>query len=68
MRTNIGTLDRIMRLVMAVVIAVLFFAHQISGTGAIIGLVLASLFVLTSFIKICPLYAVLGISSCPKNS
>lgn len=68
MKTNIGTLDRIMRLVVAAVIAVLYFAHQISGTSAIIGLVLASLFVITSFIKICPLYAVFGISTCPKNS
>lgn len=53
---NMGTVDRVVRIVLAVVVAILYFAGAISGTAAIILGVLALIFVATSFVGFCPLY------------
>lgn len=63
MKKNMGNLDRILRAVVAIVIIALYFAHVISGTVAIVGLVLSGIFLLTSFISFCPLYLPFGIST-----
>lgn len=64
-----GTADRVIRFIVAAVIGVLYYTGTISGTLGIVLLVLAGVFVLTSFISFCPLYAPFGISTCPnKNS
>jgi len=56
MKKNMGNADRIIRVLVAVVVAVLYFTNQISGTlAAILGL-FAVIFVLTSFMSFCPLY------------
>jgi hypothetical protein len=67
MKKNMGTMDKIIRFVIAVVIAVLYFTNIVSGTVGIILLVLAGIFVLTSFISFCPLYAPFGINTCSKK-
>jgi len=64
MKKNIGTIDRIVRLVLAVIISVLYFTHTITGTFGIVLIVLAGVFVLTSLISFCPLYALVGLSTC----
>ena len=64
MKKNMGSADRIIRLLIAVIVAVLYFTGTVSGTLGIVLLVLAGIFVLTSFISFCPLYAPFGISSC----
>jgi hypothetical protein len=51
----------------AVVIAVLYFTHQINGTLAIIGLVVSGIFIVTSFMSFCPLYWPFGISTSKKE-
>ena len=56
MKKNMGSIDRIIRAVIAAAIAVLFFMDVISGTLGIVLLVLAGVFLLTSFISFCPLY------------
>lgn len=56
MKKNIGTIDKTIRLVVALLIAVLYFANVISGTLAIILGVLAVVFAATAFINFCPLY------------
>jgi uncharacterized membrane protein len=66
MKTNMGGLDRILRLVLAIVVAVLFFTKQITGTAAIVLGVIAVIFVLTSLVGFCPLYVPLGISTKKK--
>ena len=63
MKSNVGTLDRIIRILVGVVLAILYFAHIISGTLAIILIILAGIFIVTSFIKFCPIYFALGLSS-----
>ena len=59
-----GSADRVIRLILAAIIAVLYFTGTISGTLGIVLLVLAAVFVLTSFISFCPLYAPFGLSTC----
>lgn len=61
-----GLVDRIIRLSLAVVIAVLFFTKQITGTAAIVLGILAVIWILTSFISFCPLYAPFKISTKKK--
>lgn len=67
MKPNMGNEDRILRIVAAVVIALLYFTNVISGTVGIVLLVLAVIFVLTSLVSFCPLYLPFGISTRRKN-
>lgn len=65
MKKNMGSADKIIRLIVAAIIAILFFTNVISGTLGIVLLVLAVVFTLTSFISFCPLYAIFGMNTCP---
>lgn len=67
MKKNMGSADRIIRVIIAAIIGVLYFTGIISGTVGIVLLVLAGVFVLTSLISFCPLYAPFGISTCPMK-
>ena len=68
MKKNMGSADRIIRIALAAIVLALYFTHQISGTWAIIGLVVSGIFILTSFISFCPLYFPFGISTAKKES
>ncbi|MEI6385198.1 MAG: DUF2892 domain-containing protein [Spirochaetota bacterium] len=68
MPKNMGLVDRIIRILLAVVVAVLFFTGQISGLAAIILGVIAVIFVLTSLVAFCPLYLPFKISTAKKNA
>lgn len=67
MKKNMGNADRTIRLIIAAVIAVLFFTNVITGTLGIVLLILAGVFVLTSFMSFCPLYAPFGLSTCASK-
>lgn len=56
MKKNMGNADRVIRSIIAVAIAVLYFTGVLSGTLGIVLLVLAVVFLLTSFVSFCPLY------------
>ena len=62
-----GNADRIIRFIIAAIIGVLYYTGTISGTLGIVLLVLAGVFLLTSFISFCPLYAPFGLSTCPAK-
>ncbi|QQS51660.1 MAG: DUF2892 domain-containing protein [Bacteroidota bacterium] len=64
MKKNMGNADRIIRLLVAALLAILFFTNVVSGVLGIILLVVAGVFVLTSFVSFCPLYAIFGMSTC----
>ncbi|MBK8988510.1 MAG: DUF2892 domain-containing protein [Chloroflexi bacterium] len=66
MPKNMGTVDRVVRAVFAVVVAVLYFANMIPGTVAIILGVLALVFLATSVVGTCPLYIPLKLSTNKK--
>lgn len=61
-----GSADRIIRILIAVVITGLYFSKIISGTIGIVLLVVAGVFLLTSIVGSCPLYSVLGIRTCKQ--
>jgi hypothetical protein len=67
MKANMGTADRVIRSLVAVAIAVLYFTGRISGTLAIVLGVMAVVFLVTSFVSWCPAYAPFGISTCKKS-
>lgn len=58
-----GKADRILRILLAIVVVILYFTDSISGTATIILLVLAGILILTSFVGFCPLYAPFRIST-----
>ena len=64
MKKNMGNTDRIIRVLLAVIMGILYFTNVVTGTLGIVLLVLAAVFVLTSFISFCPLYAPFGIRTC----
>jgi len=67
MKKNMGSIDKVIRILIAVVIAILFFAKVITGALGIILIVLAVVFVLTSLISFCPLYIPFGLNTCKKK-
>jgi Protein of unknown function (DUF2892) len=68
MKKNMGTIDKVVRILVAILIVGLYFANQISGTAAIILLVVAAAFILTSFMGFCPLYLPFGLSTRKKEA
>lgn len=66
MKTNMGSIDKTIRIILALVIGVLYYFGHLSGLAATILLILAGVFVLTSFIGVCPLYLPFGISTKKK--
>ncbi|MBK7651506.1 MAG: DUF2892 domain-containing protein [Flammeovirgaceae bacterium] len=67
MKKNMGSVDRVFRVILAAIVVVLYYAGLISGTTAIILLGLAAVFVLTSLASFCPLYLPFGLSTLRKN-
>ena len=63
MKSNMGSTDKMVRIIVAIVIAILFFTNVISGTLGIILLILGGVFVLTSLISFCPLYPLVGMNT-----
>lgn len=62
MKKNMGSLDRKIRVALALVIAILYSSATITGTLALIALIIAGIFIINSFIGFCPLYAIFGIT------
>ncbi len=67
MKSNMGTTDKIIRIAIAVLIAILYFTGVIPGTLGIVLLVLAAVFVLTSLVSFCPLYLPFGLNTGKKK-
>jgi hypothetical protein len=67
MKSNMGNLDRVLRIIVALAVIALYFTHIISGMVAVVGLALAGVFILTSFVGTCPLYLPFGIDTREKK-
>jgi len=63
MKKNMGSTDKIIRILLAAVLVILYFTNVATGTLGIIALVVAAVMVLTSLISFCPLYPVLGMNT-----
>lgn len=64
MKKNMGRTDSIVRVVLALIFGYLYFSGTVTGTFGIILVVLAVVFLLTSLVSFCPLYALFGIKTC----
>lgn len=67
MKRNLGGADRSIRILLAAVFAYLYFSGIITGTWGLVLVILGGVFVLTSLISFCPLYAVFGVNTCPTK-
>ncbi|MGE0567386.1 MAG: DUF2892 domain-containing protein [Bacteroidia bacterium] len=64
MKANMGTTDKIIRIVLALVFSALYFTGTVTGVLSYILLGLGAIFILTSVISFCPLYTLFGLSTC----
>ena len=62
-----GFTDKLIRLVLAITFAVLYYTKLVEGTVGIILLVIGGIFFLTSLASFCPLYSLIGVNSCKKK-
>ncbi|MEJ7830758.1 MAG: DUF2892 domain-containing protein, partial [Segetibacter sp.] len=67
MKKNMGSPDRIIRVILAIVFVVLYYTGTVTGTLGIVLLVLAGIIILTSLVGMCPLYAIVGMNNCPAK-
>ncbi|HEX6170135.1 MAG TPA: DUF2892 domain-containing protein [Chitinophagaceae bacterium] len=68
MKKNMGGGDRSIRILLAAVLAYLYFGGIVTGTWGLVLVILGGVFVVTSLIGFCPLYAPFGISTCSKRT
>jgi hypothetical protein len=67
MKKNMGTIDKAVRIILALAFAGLYYAEIITGTLGIVLVAMGAVFVLTSLVSFCPLYTLLGINTCPAK-
>lgn len=67
MKKNIGSIDKIVRILIAAVIAILYLSDVISGTLGAVLLIVAAILLLTSALNFCGLYTLFGIKTCPTK-
>ena len=65
MTKNMGNADRIIRSIIALIAAYLYFAGIVTGAFGIVLIIIAVVFLLTSLVSFCPLYALVGLKTCP---
>ncbi|MBL8009564.1 MAG: DUF2892 domain-containing protein [Flavobacteriales bacterium] len=65
MKKNVGNIDRIVRILLALVFGYLYFSGTVTGLVGTVLLVLGGIFVLTALLGTCPIYSALGMSTCP---
>lgn len=67
MKKNLGNLDRVVRLLIGAIVAILYFANILTGTVGLVLLIVGGILFATALISFCPLYAILGLNSCPAR-
>lgn len=67
MKANMGSADRVIRIILAIVIAALYFMNIITGTLGTILIILAFVFLVTSLVSFCPLYLPIKFSTLKKK-
>ncbi|MBP6611401.1 MAG: DUF2892 domain-containing protein [Paludibacter sp.] len=64
MKANMGSGDKLVRLLLAIVLILLFYFEVLTGTAGIVALIVALVFSVTSLINFCPLYPIFKINTC----
>lgn len=67
MKKNMGNTDRIIRVIAAIILSVLYFTGTVAGTVGLVLVILGAVFLATSFISFCPLYTLVGVNTCEKK-
>ncbi len=67
MKRNMSNADRIIRVLIAGLLAYLYFSGIVAGTLGLVLVILAGVFVLTSLVSFCPIYPIFGLSTCSIN-
>jgi hypothetical protein len=67
MKKNMGGADRVIRLILAAVFAILYFTETVTGTLGLVLIALGAIFVLTSLVSFCPLYTLVGLNTCSSK-
>jgi hypothetical protein len=67
MKKNMGSADRLIRVLLAAIFAILYFTGTVPGTIGLVLVALGAIFVLTSLVSFCPLYAIVGLNTCPTK-
>ena len=68
MKKNMSSMDRLVRIVLAIIFVALYYTGVLPGTAGLVLSILGGVFVLTSLISFCPLYALFGLSTCPVET
>lgn len=68
MKKNMGNVDRIIRVLLAVIFGALYFTGTVTGTLGLVLVILGAVFLLTSLVSFCPLYALVGLNTCPTKT
>ncbi|MFP5470982.1 MAG: DUF2892 domain-containing protein [Bacteroidia bacterium] len=64
MKINMGSADRIIRVIIAIIFSILYFTGTVTGVAGVILLILGGVFILTGVVGFCPLYALFGVKTC----
>lgn len=64
MKKNMGSTDRVVRIILAAIFAVLYFTGTVPGTLGLVLVIVGAVFLLTSLVSFCPLYAIVGLNTC----
>ena len=67
MKSNVGTVDKTIRILLAIVLVTLYFTDTLTDKVGYIALALAGVLVVTSLVSFCPLYALVGLNTCPTK-
>lgn len=67
MKTNVGKFDKVIRILIASIISTLYITGILSGTLGVILLLVGGVLLVTALVNFCPLYSLLGITSCPNK-
>ncbi len=63
MKKNMGSVDRAVRIILAIVFGALYFTNKVTGTWGIVLLVVGIVFLLTALVSSCPLYSIFGLKT-----
>jgi hypothetical protein len=67
MKKNVGNMDKVIRIVLAIIFGVLYFTGTVTGTLGLALVILGGIFVLTSLVGFCPIYSIVGLNTCPTK-
>lgn len=66
MKMNVGRTDQIVRIILAALLLIAYFTDYVTGTMGIVALVLAVVFIVTAYVRFCPIWFGFKVNTCKK--